>query len=50
MTDWTDNREPDDNPRNGMRLKPGTIQPQSHDPESDIEFRNIRVGEIHGRE
>jgi len=50
MTDWTDDREPDDNPRNGMRLKPGTIQLQSHDSESDIEFRNIRVGEIHRRE
>ncbi|MCH7725455.1 MAG: DUF1080 domain-containing protein [Planctomycetes bacterium] len=43
MTDWTDKRQPHENPRRGLRTKPGTIQLQAHDPGTDLEFSNIRV-------
>lgn len=46
MTDWTDTRETHDNPRQGLRTKPGTIQLQAHDPETEIEFRSIRIAEV----
>lgn len=46
MTDWTDAREPNENPREGLRLESGTIQLQAHDPETDIEFRRIAVAEL----
>ena len=45
-TDWTDDRAEHDNPRNGKRLKPGTIQLQGHDPTTKIQFRNFRIAEI----
>jgi hypothetical protein len=43
-TDWTDDRPAHDNPRLGLRLEPGTIQLQAHDPETDIEFRRVMIG------
>ena len=43
VTDWTDEREPHDNPRNGCRVEAGTIQFQGHDPGTEILFRNIRI-------
>ena len=46
VTDWTDNREPNENPRRGLRLEPGTIIFQGHDPLTDISFRNLRISEI----
>ncbi|HEX3657175.1 MAG TPA: DUF1080 domain-containing protein [Pirellulales bacterium] len=46
MTDWIDTRQPHDNPRQGLRLEPGTIQLQAHDPETDLEFQSVRIGEI----
>ena len=46
LTDWTDTRPPHDNPRQGLRTKPGTIQLQAHDPGSNLEFKNIRVGDL----
>jgi len=46
VTDWTDKREEDPNPRRGKRLQPGTIQLQGHDPEMKIMFRNMRIVEI----
>jgi hypothetical protein len=42
--DWIDERDPDPNPRKGRRTEAGTIQFQGHDPETDILFRNIRIG------
>ena len=41
VVDWTDKRKPDKNPRRGLRLEPGTIIFQGHDPTTDISFRNI---------
>jgi hypothetical protein len=46
VTDWTDRREPDENPRRGLRLAPGTIMIQGHDPTTDLSFRNLRIAEV----
>jgi hypothetical protein len=45
VTDWTDTRKPDPNPRKGLRVEPGSLQLQAHDPLTDVEFKNIRIGE-----
>ena len=41
IADWTDDRPLHDNPRQGQRLKPGTLQLQAHDPDTDFEVRQI---------
>lgn len=46
VTDWTDTREPDPNPRRGLRVEPGTFCIQAHDPTTDLLFRNLRVVEL----
>ena len=46
ISDWTDNRKPNENPRRGLRLEPGTITIQGHDPTTDLSFRNIRIAEM----
>jgi len=46
VTDWTDTRDPDPNPRRGLRSEPGTIQIQGHDPTTNLSFRNLRIAEI----
>ncbi len=46
VTDWTDDRPPNDNPRNGLRTAAGTLQLQGHDPTTDLSFRNIRGKEL----
>ena len=50
VSDWTDTRKPDPNPRRGLRLDPGTIQLQGHDATSNFKFRNIVIEEIPVRE
>ncbi len=49
VTDWTDEREPRENPRQGQRIEPGTFALQAHDPTTDLSFRNFRVVEISPR-
>jgi hypothetical protein len=49
VTDWTDTRKPDPNPRKGLRLEAGTLQIQGHDPTTDLSFRNLRIAELHKR-
>ncbi len=49
VTDWSDQRSPNDNPRKGRRLAQGTIILQGHDPTTDILFKNIRVRELSPR-
>jgi hypothetical protein len=44
--DWVDERKPNENPRNGLRLEPGHLSLQGHDPTTDILFRNIRLAEL----
>jgi hypothetical protein len=46
VIDWTDRRAPHENARHGLRVKPGTIQLQSHDAGTDILFKNIRIAEL----
>jgi Domain of Unknown Function (DUF1080) len=46
VTDWTDDRQPNKNPRNGLRLDKGTLQIQGHDPTTNLSFRNLRAREI----
>jgi hypothetical protein len=45
VSDWTDERPADENPRKGLRLEPGTIMIQGHDPTTNISFRNLRIAE-----
>jgi hypothetical protein len=44
--DWTDTRPADDNPRRGLRLAGGTLQLQAHDPETNLEFHQVLLGEL----
>ena len=49
VTDWTDERPPNANPRQGLRLEPGTIMIQGHDPTTDLSFRNLMIRELNDR-
>jgi len=49
VTEWIDTRMPNKNPRKGLRLEPGTIMIQGHDPTPDLSFRNLRIAEVPGR-
>lgn len=44
--DWTDDRPPNDNPRNGLKTGKGHLSIQGHDPTTDILFRNLRIAEL----
>jgi hypothetical protein len=46
VTDWTDGRPPDPNPRRGTRLTAGHLSLQGHDRTTDLNFRRIRIAEI----
>jgi hypothetical protein len=46
VSDWTDTRAPDENPRSGLRLKAGTISIQGHDKTTDLSFRKLRIAEM----
>ncbi|MFN0196526.1 MAG: DUF1080 domain-containing protein [Planctomycetaceae bacterium] len=46
VTAWKDDRAADDNPRKGLRLTPGHLAIQAHDPTSDVSFRDLKVGEL----
>jgi hypothetical protein len=46
VSDWTDTRPPHESAREGLRLGPGTIAIQGHDPTTDFTFRNIRAAEL----
>lgn len=43
VTDWSDTRSPNENPRRGRRLKAGTLILQGHDPTTDIDFADLKV-------
>jgi hypothetical protein len=49
VSDWTDTRPPDENPRRGLRLEAGTFCIQGHDPTTDVRFRKLRVVEMPSR-
>jgi hypothetical protein len=44
--DWTDERAPNENPRQGYRAEKGHISLQGHDPTTDLLFRNVRIAEL----
>ncbi len=44
--DWTDERPPNKNPRNGSKTEAGHLSLQGHDPTTDLNFRNIRIVEF----
>ncbi len=46
VSDWTDNRAPHENPRQGLRTEPGTIILQGHDPTTRLSFRHLRAAEL----
>lgn len=46
VSDWTDTRPANDNPRAGLRLKAGTLAIQGHDPTTDLSFRKLRIAEM----
>ena len=46
VTDWKDDRQPDANPRKGVRTEAGTLQIQGHDQTTDVSLRNIRVARL----
>jgi hypothetical protein len=46
VSDWTDERPPRDNAREGFRADPGVIAIQGHDPSTNLLFRNIRAAEL----
>jgi hypothetical protein len=52
VSSWTDTRAEDPNPRNGLRLEPGTISIQGHDPTTDLLFADFEAAELppRGRE
>lgn len=43
QVDWLDDRPAHENARQGSRTAPGALQLQSHDPDSDLEFRALRI-------
>lgn len=50
VSDWTDTRDPDPNPRSGRRVEPGTVMLQGHDPTTNLSFRNLRAAELTPRQ
>ena len=46
VTMWTDDRKPNNNPREGLRVEAGTLQLQGHDPTTNLSFRNLRAAEL----
>ncbi len=44
VTDWEDTRPPNTNPRQGLRLAPGSLMIQGHDPTTDLSFRSVQIG------
>lgn len=48
VSDWTDDRKPHANPRNGLRTAAGTLQIQGHDPTTNLSFRGFHIAETAG--
>lgn len=43
ITDWTDERKANPNPRRGLRVEPGTIMLQAHDVTTDCYFQDMKI-------
>ena len=46
VVDFVDTREPNENPRRGLRLEAGPIALQGHDPGTKVVYHKIEVAEI----
>jgi len=46
VVDWTDTRPPKENPREGLRLDPGTVQLQGHDATTEAIFQALKISPI----
>lgn len=46
VSDVTDGRPPEENPRRGLRLAPGTLMVQGHDETTWVEYRQLAVAEF----
>jgi hypothetical protein len=46
VTDWTDRRKGDPNPRRGRRIEAGHLLLQGHDRTTDLDFRRLRIARI----
>ncbi len=49
VSDWTDRRTADENPRKGKRLAAGTLSIQGHDATTNLSFRKLRAAEMPAR-
>lgn len=49
VTEWKDEREIHENPRNGRRLDAGSIMLQAHDETTDTSFVDLAIGELSPR-
>ncbi|XZE21206.1 3-keto-disaccharide hydrolase [Pirellulaceae bacterium SH449] len=43
VVEWRDLRKPDSNPRRGLRVDPGTVMLQGHDPDCKVRFHSIKI-------
>ena len=50
VTDWSDRRKRNENPRRGLRTEAGTIILQGHDPNTKMEFKDMAVVELEPRQ
>jgi hypothetical protein len=48
VTDWTDTRPPNQNPRRGLRLSAGHLSLQGHDRTTEVKFRRLEIARIPG--
>ncbi|MCY2973401.1 MAG: DUF1080 domain-containing protein [Planctomycetota bacterium] len=46
VVDWTDTRPTKENPREGLRIEPGTIQLQGHDATTEATFQSLNISPI----
>ncbi|HAC92179.1 MAG TPA: DUF1080 domain-containing protein [Planctomycetaceae bacterium] len=46
VTEFYDDRTPDDNPRKGSRIQPGPIALQGHDTTTDATFHQLKITEL----
>ncbi|MBX7169283.1 MAG: DUF1080 domain-containing protein [Pirellulales bacterium] len=49
VSDWTDTRPVNANPREGLRLEAGTLSLQAHDSTTNLKFRGLRIVELSPR-
>lgn len=46
VTDWTDDRPINANPRRGLRTEPGTLMLQAHDPTTDVSCHAMTIAPL----